>query len=374
MPESASIINVDDDEPSRYVRSHVLLHAGFTVHEAASATETLQLIAKHKPDLVLLDVHLPDANGIELCRRIKSAPENASLIVLQISASATTAPHTISALDSGADAYLSEPVEPGVLVATVRALLRLRKAERELLAANERLRVLNRELQRSNEDLEQFAFAASHDLQDPLRTVASFARMLERTAREKLSDREREYLTLILDGAYRMRSLIDDLLSYSQAGRLSSPPQMVDLNTALSWALENLRERINASGTAVTSDHLPCVLGDEGQLGHVFQNLIGNAIKYSRPNVRTVVQVSSARQDSEWLIGVRDNGIGIEPQFLDAVFAPFKRLHGRSIPGTGMGLAMCRRVIEAHGGRIWVESVVGEGSAFYFTFPSGDST
>ncbi|HEX7363501.1 MAG TPA: response regulator, partial [Bryobacteraceae bacterium] len=194
MPDPAVIINVDDNEPSRYVRSRILVHAGFTVHEAATGAEAVRLI-EQKPDLVLLDVHLPDVNGIELCRRIKAAPENASVIVLQISASATTAPHAVSALESGADGYLTEPVDPDVLVATVRSLLRLRKAERELLAANERLQVLNRELRRSNEDLQQFAFAASHDLQEPLRSITSFASLLERAAREKLSAAELQYLT-----------------------------------------------------------------------------------------------------------------------------------------------------------------------------------
>jgi DNA-binding response OmpR family regulator len=211
MSDPALIINVDDNEPSRYVRSRILINAGFHVHDAATGAEAVRLIAEQKPDLVLLDVHLPDVNGIELCRRIKAAPENASVIVLQISASATTAPHAVSALESGADGYLTEPVDPDVLVATVRSLLRLRKAERDLIAANERLQVLNRELQRSNEDLQQFAFAASHDLQEPLRSIASFAALLEKKAREKLSAAELEYLGLISDSARRMRALIADL-------------------------------------------------------------------------------------------------------------------------------------------------------------------
>lgn len=371
MSDPAVIINVDDNEPSRYIRSRILVHAGFAVHDAATGAEAVRLIAEQKPDLVLLDVHLPDVHGIELCRRIKSAPENASVIVLQISASATTAPHAVSALESGADGYLTEPVDPDVLVATVRSLLRLRKAERDLLAANERLRVLNRELQRSNEDLQQFAFAASHDLQEPLRTITSFAAMFERTAREKLSAPELQYLGFISDSARRMRTLIDDLLRYSQVGSSqTSSRQIVNLNTVLSWALENLREGIESSAAVITSDTLPCVTGDEPQLGHVFQNLIGNAIKYARPGVQPQIEITAFQDSGEWVIAVRDNGLGIETEYLDRIFAPFKRLHGQDIPGTGMGLAMCRRIVEAHGGRIWVESIAGQGSTFYFGLPA----
>ena len=225
-----TILNVDDNEPSRYVKSHILSHAGFTVYEAGTGKAALELLAQHNPDLILLDVNLPDVHGFEVCRQIKSTPSLASVIVLHISASATGAPQATAALDGGADAYLTEPVDPDVLVATVKALLRLRKAERELSSANERLQTVNRELQRSNEDLEQFAFAASHDLQEPLRTVTSFAGLLERSARNKLTGAELEYLNYITDGSHRMRALIDDLLRYSQIGQKPESTQTVDLD------------------------------------------------------------------------------------------------------------------------------------------------
>jgi two-component system, sensor histidine kinase and response regulator len=364
-----TIINVDDHEPARYVKRRLLSRAGFTVYDAGNGGEALTLIAQHNPDLVLLDVHLPDMNGMEVCRRVKSTPASASVIVLQISASAISAPHASAALDSGADAYLTEPVDPDVLVATVKALLRLRKAERELSSANERLKLLNKELSRSNEDLQQFAFAASHDLQEPLRTVTSFVTLLGRSAAERFTDNEKEYLKFIADGARRMRALIDDLLRYSQVGQKPASVQSVDLNELLPAVLENLREGILEAGAEVTYDPLPIVAGDEAQLGQVFQNLIGNAIKYARPEVKPVIHVSSATQDRDWVIRVSDNGIGIDGDYLQIIFAPFKRLHGLEISGTGIGLAICRRVIEAHGGRIWAESIAGQGSHFYFSLP-----
>lgn len=363
------IINVDDNEPARYVKTRLLSRAGFTVYDAATGGEALGLIRHHNVDLVLLDVNLPDVNGIEVCRRVKSAPASASVIVLQISASAISAPQATAALDSGADAYLIEPIDPDVLVATVRALLRLRKAERDLSAANDRLKLLNKELSRSNEDLQQFAFAASHDLQEPLRTVTSFVTLLERTAAAKFTTDEQEYLKYIAEGARRMRALIDDLLRYSQVGQKPASMEAIDLNALLPGVLSNLREGIVESGAEVAYDPLPVVAGDEAQLGQVFQNLIGNAIKYGRPGVTPVIQVSSVAEDQDWVIRVHDNGIGIEREYLQLIFAPFKRLHGREISGTGIGLAICRRVIEAHGGRIWVESIAGQGSDFCFTLP-----
>jgi signal transduction histidine kinase len=374
MPESAGVtsavlINVDDSQPARYARGRVLTLAGFTVYEAATGAQALRAVERYSPDLVLLDVHLPDLDGIEVCRRLKASDDSASVVVLQISASATQSALATAALNSGADGYLSEPVDPDVLVATVRALLRLRRAERGLMAANARLHTLNRDLKRSNEDLQQFAFMASHDLQEPLRTVTSFASLLERSAGTRLQGAELEYLQHIVQGSQRMRLLIEDLLEYSQAGQKMAAAS-VDLNHALKWVLENLRELIAETHACVTSEELPVISGDTGQLRHVLQNLIGNAIKYRKPEVAPIIRVTADRERGDWVIRVQDNGLGIESEYSELIFAPFKRLHGSDIPGTGIGLAMCRRVIEAHGGRIWIDSTPGIGSTFSFTLPA----
>lgn len=371
MTGQPKIINVDDHAASRYAKRRTLIEAGFTVCDAANGAEALDLIGCENPDLVLLDVNLPDVNGIEVCRRIKAAP-GSSALVLQISASAVAAPQATAALNSGADAYLTEPVDPDVLVATIRALLRLRQAERELATANESLERVNRELHRSNEDLEQFAFAASHDLQEPLRTVSSFATLLERSAASKLSGKEHEYLSYIVSGSRRMRELIEDLLTYSQVGQKPMMAGPVDLRSVVAQALENLRGGIADSGATIKWEWLPAVRGDEAQLCHIFQNLIGNSIKYARTGVPPTIWLSALREDSQWVICVRDDGIGIDKAYFQVIFGAFKRLHGREIPGTGIGLAVCRKVVEAHGGRIWVESVLGEGSAFRFTLPGLD--
>ena len=367
MPEQIKVVNCDDNEPARYAKSRILSRAGYQVFDASDGATALNLVNTVGPDLVLLDVNLPDWNGIEICRKIKESETGASVIVLQISASAISAPQATTALDNGADAYLVEPVDSDVLVATVRALLRLRSAERALVSLNRKLQIVNTELRRSNEDLAQFAFLASHDLQEPLRTVSTFIELLEISAREKLSPEERNYMGLIVTNAHRMKRLIDDLLSYSRVGYGGAAGERVDLAEVMRWTLENLREQIAQTEADVRTGPLPVVRGDASQLGQVLQNLISNAMKYQPPGQHPLIAVTAQQQGREWLISVKDNGIGVDPKEQDAIFAPFKRLHGRDIPGTGIGLAICRRIIENHGGRIWMEPADGEGSVFRFT-------
>ncbi len=362
LVSGAVILNVDDNEPGRYAKSRILTRAGFKVYDAGTGAEALELAERYTPDLVLLDVNLPDVNGIEVCRRLKTSPESATIMVLQISAHAVTAPQATAALNSGADCYLTEPVDADVLVATVNALLRLRRAERDLAAANA-------ELLRSNDDLRRFALVASHDLQEPLRSVLSFASLLERSAAGRLSEDEDTYISAIVEGGRRMRTLIDDLLTYSQMNEIPRQSRRVDLGEVFGWVVENLRQQIEDSKAIITSDELPAITGDEGQFRHLIQNLIGNAIKYRRLDVPVEVHISAEKNHRQWIVAVRDNGIGIKPEYREAIFTPFKRLHGREIPGTGIGLAVCRRVVDAHGGRIWVDANPAGGSIFRFTLP-----
>jgi signal transduction histidine kinase len=372
------LINVDDNEPARYARTRVLRQAGFVVHDAGTGGEALRLVSALEPDMVLLDVNLPDMSGIEVCRRIKSQEESGGLIVLQISASAISAPQATAALNTGADSYLVEPVDPDVLVATVRAFLRLRAAERGLATANEELSKKNAELQqlnqalrRSNEDLKHFAYVASHDLQEPLRNITTHIQILERLAAERFTLEEKRLFAVVSDGALRMSSLIHDVLAYSGVGTEMPTFRPTSLDDPLRLAMENLTEGRAASGAVVTAAQLPVVMGDPLQLSQVFQNLIGNSIKYHSEAEPVRVDIDAKRDESgDWLIRVRDNGIGIAEDHLEKVFQPFKRLHGRDIPGNGIGLALCRRIVEGHGGRIWAESKEGEGATFLFTLPS----
>jgi PAS domain S-box-containing protein len=225
------------------------------------------------------------------------------------------------------------------------------------------------ELERSNAELEQFAYVASHDLKEPLRMVASYTQLLARRYGEQLDEDAREFIGYAVDGVNRMQELINDLLLYSRVGTKSGELVPTELDEVLHQTLVTLGPAIEEAGAEVRAEALPVVQGDRVQLMQLFQNLIANAIKF-RGDTPPRVQVGARQEEDEWVISVRDNGIGIQPEFAERIFVIFQRLHSRDeYPGTGIGLSICKKIVERHGGRIWVESDPGEGSAFHFTFP-----
>jgi light-regulated signal transduction histidine kinase (bacteriophytochrome) len=236
--------------------------------------------------------------------------------------------------------------------------------------AEEELRKTMEELARSNRELDQFASIAAHDLQSPLRSVAGFLELLARRYEGKLDEKADGYIARALNGTKRMSALIHDLYAYARAGTQGKAPAPVDLDAMLRGAIDNLRENINENGAVLTWDELPRVEGDDTQLVQLFQNLIANAIKFRKKDTPPSIRVSAEQRRDEWVFGVHDNGIGIEPRFYERVFVMFQRLHSYdAYPGTGLGLALCKRIVERHGGRIWIESRPAEGSSFYFTIP-----
>jgi light-regulated signal transduction histidine kinase (bacteriophytochrome) len=241
----------------------------------------------------------------------------------------------------------------------------------ELHRAHELLDKRTHELERSNSDLEQFAYIASHDLQEPLRKVASFCQLLQRRYQGRLDERGEQYIAYAVDGAKRMQVLINDLLSFSRVGRRSGEQEVVDTGKLLAEAISNLESAIQYSGAAISHGELPKVRGEASLLTAVFQNLISNAIKF-RGEDPPVVRVEAVRDGDDWLFSITDNGIGIDDEYAERVFVIFQRLHTRSAyPGTGIGLAMCRKIIEYHGGRIWLDTSTSEGlTRFYFTLPA----
>jgi signal transduction histidine kinase len=241
----------------------------------------------------------------------------------------------------------------------------------ELLSrTEERLRKTRAELERSNAELQEFASVASHDLSEPLRMVVSYLELLTDRTRGKLEPQAQEYIKSATDGAMRMQALIKDLLAFARVDARGAKFEPTDCEEAFRVAARNLKLAIEETRAAVSYEHLPTVMGDPVQLTQVFQNLVGNALKF-HGNGEPKVDVEAHRQNGEWVFSVKDNGIGIDPKYFERIFVIFQRLHTRQeYPGTGMGLAICKRIIERHGGRLWVESEPGHGSTFLFTLPA----
>ncbi len=239
----------------------------------------------------------------------------------------------------------------------------------ELKEAENNLKIKIEELTRSNAELEQFAYVSSHDLQEPLRMIASYLQLLERKYKGKLDAKADKYINFSVDGATRMQKLIDDLLAFSRVTTKANELKPTDLESVYNEILSNLEVLIDENNAIVNHDPLPVVMADKTQISQVFQNLINNAIKFHSKD-QPKIKISVNEENNQWLFSVQDNGIGIDPKHSDRIFEIFKRLHKkRDYPGTGIGLAICKKIIERHGGRIWVKSELGKGSTFYFTLP-----
>lgn len=249
----------------------------------------------------------------------------------------------------------------GLLVIGIIRDISARKAiERELKQAN-------LELARSNKDLEEFAYIASHDLQEPLRSVAGSCQILRRRYSDKLDPAAQEFIDFAIGGAKHMEELINDLLTYSKVSTKAKESSATDLNKVLAGVLDSLRMSISETNAVITSDQLPTIQVDQWQIKQLFQNLIANALKF-HGETTPKIHIGAVRDSSNWIFSIRDNGIGIDPKYFDRIFVVFKRLHDRDeYPGTGIGLASCKKIVERHAGKIWLESTVGQGTTFYFT-------
>jgi len=269
--------------------------------------------------------------------------------------------------------------EVGILAAEFSAAEeKLRKtivSRDELIKEVSRREIIEKELIRSNADLERFVYVASHDLQEPLRMISSYLLLLEKRYRDKLDGDAHDFISFAVEGVRRMHQLINDLLTYSRVEKHAEAFKNVDMESVLEHAIANSRAAITESKAEITHDVLPKVVSSETHLIQVMQNLIANAIKFSGKNIPAIhISAKHDKSRNEWIFSVKDNGIGIDPQYFDRIFTMFQRLHGYEYPGTGMGLAIVKRIIEYHGGRVWVESEPDRGSTFYFTIPELSKT
>jgi light-regulated signal transduction histidine kinase (bacteriophytochrome) len=242
--------------------------------------------------------------------------------------------------------------------------------EKKISERTAELMLSNVELTRTNRDLQQFAYVASHDLKEPLRMVSSYLQLLNKSLNGKLDTEQKEFMNYISSGADRMNALIRDLLNYSRIMKDPASLQKIDCNNILEIVKQNLTAIIEETGTEIKSTKLPVITGIESQLIQLFQNLIANAIKFRKKDTTSQIDIKAVSEPHEWLFSVKDNGLGIAPQFKDKIFIIFQRLHNNAdYPGTGIGLSVCKKIVELYGGKIWFDSMPGEGTTFYFTIP-----
>jgi signal transduction histidine kinase len=379
-PSPSTVLIVDDTPANVRVLAEYLDGHGFNVTVAQDGEEGLERARFGRPDLVLLDAMMPGWDGFETCRRLKADPATSAIPVIFMTALSEVG-DKVRAYEAGGVDYITKPFHAEEVLARVNTHLALRNMQRQLQERNEALQrevrereraeqVLaerSRELARSNAELERMAYIASHDLQEPLRMVASYVQLLERRYMGQLDADAHEFIGFAVDGARRMQALIDDLLTISRVDTKGRPLQRVELGEALDAALRSLRIAIDERNAKVQAGPLPAVLGDAAQLTQVFQNLLSNAVKFCQASA-PLVEISARRDGAQWRICVRDNGIGVPEEHRERIFGMFQRLHGRrEYAGTGIGLAICQKIVERHGGSIWVEAAQGGGSVFIFT-------
>jgi signal transduction histidine kinase len=366
------VLIVEDNSFDQELILRELRRAGFDVNAALAQTpEAFAIqIRGSCPDIVLADYNLGTWRGMETVEILRREGLDVPVILVSGALGEVAA---VECIKQGATDYVLKDSLARLPVA-IRRALHEKQIERERQHAQQDLARKAVELARSNQDLEQFAYVASHDLQEPLRMVAAYTQLLAEQYRGHLDEKAQRYIHYAVDGAVRMQTLIQDLLTFSRCGRADMDAEVSDCNLILQRAQDRLCAAIEESRARVTHGPLPTLPVNRSQLEHVFQNLISNAIKF-RGKEPPEVHISAQGDADEWKFFVRDNGIGIAPENTGMIFAVFKRLHTRSeYPGNGIGLSICKKIIEQHGGRIWVEprsnDETSAGATFGFTLPA----
>lgn len=338
----------------------------FVSETVQTAEEFISKIRSHRPDIVLAEYNLGEWRGLDALDILRAEGLDVPLILVTGALGELTA---VDCIKQGAADYILKGALMRLPLA-IRRTLQDKRLREQRKRGEEALAAKVAELARSNRDLEQFASVASHDLQEPLRMVAAYTQLLADRYLGKLDETADKYIGYAVEGALRMQALIRDMLAFSRVGHNGQLGD-VDCTTALVAALLNLRAVLEESGATVTYSPLPIIAADHAQLIQLFQNLIGNAIKF-RGKEKPLIQISVQRQGEQWLFSVADNGIGIALEHKDVIFVIFQRLNSRAeYEGNGLGLAICQKIVEQNGGKLWVESEPGHGSTFLFTLPAG---
>lgn len=358
-----SILIVDDRRENLLATEKALKHLDAAILKAGSGNEALSLMLRHRFAVVLLDVQMPEMNGFETATLMQEQESMRSVPIIFVTAISKEEKYATQAAEIGAVDYIFKPINPDILCSKVKVYL-------DLYVQREQILKLNRTLSRSNADLEQFAYVASHDLQEPLRMVATYTELLAERYKGSLDEKAEKYIRYAVDGAKRMQQLVKDLLAFSRIDTQGQKPTSIETEAVVKNVLDSLKMAIEENDAEIVCDELPTVRADKVQLAQVFQNLIGNALKFhgQRP---PRIHIGAERNGDKWTFHVKDNGIGIDGQYAEVVFQMFQRLHERGrYDGSGIGLAIAKKIVERHGGHIWFDSELEKGSTFYFTMPA----
>jgi signal transduction histidine kinase len=366
-----SILVVDDVEANLIALEALLGDLDCDLVRASGGNEALRLLLKRKFAVILLDVQMPGMDGYEVAALARQNPRTREVPIIFLTATHHTEANVLRGYGSGAIDFLLKPINADVLRAKVSGFLEMHMSRARLAEEVEAHKRTLASLELSNAALRHFTSAASHDLRAPLRTICSFLSILLEDLEPKLDPQSRDYIERSIKAGLRMGSLLDSLLSYAQLRKPSEQVE-VDCNEVLSQLRSDLDESLKKAGATLHAESLPSLIGDPDRIYQLFMNLIGNALKFQRPDRVPEVRVSAQQRDGESVLCVADNGIGIAPEYCTAVFDAFRRLHNQTqYEGSGLGLAICQQIVEQHGGRIWAESQLGEGARFMFTLPGG---
>ena len=371
VAEQATLLLVDDIEENLLAVEAVLEPLGHRILRAHSGEEALRHLLTDDIGVIVLDVQMPGLDGFETARHIKDRDRTRDIPIVFLTALGSDVERRLQGYDAGAVDYLAKPVDPDILRAKVRVFLELHLASQELREQGELLALRTAELERSNADLEQFSYVASHDLQEPLRVIAGYLELLTDHLGEQLDDEARSWIDSASASAARMSSMIKDLLTFARAGTGGGEREVVDLDQAVLRAVESVGASVRESGGEVLPGRsLGKVSAVRLDVERVLQNLIGNALKY-RGDAAPVVSVDARRDGAHVEVSVCDNGRGVPAIDLERVFGRFERVEGEPYPGTGLGLAVCRRLVERGGGRIWMtRNEPAPGVTVHFTLPA----
>jgi signal transduction histidine kinase len=359
-----NILLVDDRKENLLATEKVLRPLRAVIHQASSGNEALSLMLRHRFAVVLLDVQMPEMDGFETAMLMQEHEAMRGTPIIFVTAISKEEKYATQAAEIGAVDYIFKPINPEILKSKVKVYLDLYVQREEILK-------LNAILRQSNEELERFAYVCSHDMQEPVRMINTYACLLQEMCAGVLDNKGQKYLRIMSDNARRMQKMIQDILAFSRVGREEQTLEAVDSAVITQEILSEFEGVIAETGAVVTCAELPKLETAPTLLRVLLQNLIGNALKFHSRARTPEVEIAARREGDVWRFTVRDNGIGIDPAFHDQVFTIFKRYHRmEEYPGTGIGLSTCQKFVRLYGGDIDFASVLGEGSTFHFTLPA----